>query len=154
MEDAAMNNTFLTLKLFGKRDILLARQRARQIARLLGYEPLEQSWIAASVFEMARSALQSQHKATLDFELKGNLLAIAVSCGKPPKSKKNPSRLFPLPNNPMSQDRHDLPWIARELDRLTPFNLFEEIQQQNLEILQLSNLLGRHHARASQGSAA
>jgi hypothetical protein len=154
-----MNHALLTLKVRTKRDVLRARQRARQIARLLGYEPVEQSWIAASVFDMARKAMT--HRAVLRIELQPDLLRISVqSCDH--ESRDFQSRdhegaiALPLPDgrsseNASSLDRHDLPWIIQQLNRITPVNLFEEFHQQNLEMLHLASLWRSQSEGAMQG---
>jgi hypothetical protein len=152
-DDAAMNDTILTLKVRGKRDVLRARQRVRQIARLLGYEPLEQSWIAACAFEMARNGARSGRGASLVIYLEGSLLRMVLSGSNLQISNYRPC-LFSLPNKPSTLDRYDLPWIVDQLNRFTPLNLFEEFQQQNHEILQLSTLLGRYHGRANRSESA
>jgi hypothetical protein len=61
---------------------------------------------------------------------------------------------FPLPSQPLTVDRNDLPWIIEELNRLTPLFLFEEFRQHNLEILHLSSLLGCRLDRGEKDSSA
>lgn len=46
----------LTVALIEEADIVAARQRARQIAELLGFEPQDQTRIATAVSEIARNA--------------------------------------------------------------------------------------------------
>src|SRR3954464_5485698 len=48
----------LTLEIRLEGDVLLARQRARQVAGLLGFPPLDQTRIATATSEIARNALQ------------------------------------------------------------------------------------------------
>ncbi len=148
-----MDDIILTLKVRGKRDVLKARQRVRQIAGLLGYEPLEQTWIAACAFAIARSGFQSGRGTSLVIYLKGNLLGIVLS-GSNSQAPRHRPCVFSLPNNPTTLDRYDLPWIIQQLNQITPVNLFEEFQQQNQEIMHLSTLLGRHHGRANRGESA
>ena len=50
------NSTLLTLELRLEHDVVLARQRARQIAALLGFDTQDQTRIATAVSEMARNA--------------------------------------------------------------------------------------------------
>ena len=154
-----MNHVLLTLKLRTKRDVVRARQRARQIAQLLGYEALEQNWIAASVFEMARNGLPI--RAVLRMQLQPDLLRIALTQSR--GSEKDGGRqrrvgtaqiVLRLPENTSSLDRHDLPWIIQQLNRITPLNLFEEFHQQNLEILHLATLLRSQAEGVSQDSSA
>src|ERR1700683_5582627 len=51
-----MAGTILTLAIACERDTVAARQRARQIARLLGFEPQDQTRISTAVSEIARNA--------------------------------------------------------------------------------------------------
>jgi signal transduction histidine kinase len=54
-----------------EQDVVLARQRARQIARLLGLDPLDQSRVATAVSELARNAYQYAGGGRVVFELVG-----------------------------------------------------------------------------------
>jgi signal transduction histidine kinase/CheY-like chemotaxis protein len=53
-----MNAPILTLEVLREHDVVLAHQRARQIAGLLGFDPPEQTRIATAVSEIARNAVQ------------------------------------------------------------------------------------------------
>jgi anti-sigma regulatory factor (Ser/Thr protein kinase) len=48
----------MNLELRTEADIVLARQRARQIAALLGFAQLDQARIATATSEIARNAIQ------------------------------------------------------------------------------------------------
>jgi anti-sigma regulatory factor (Ser/Thr protein kinase) len=48
----------VTVALRSERDVVTARQRARQIARLLGFQAQDQTRIAIAVSEIARNAVQ------------------------------------------------------------------------------------------------
>ncbi len=48
----------LTLELRYERDVVFARQRGRQIARLLGFDPQDQTRIATAISELARNAFE------------------------------------------------------------------------------------------------
>jgi hypothetical protein len=122
-----MNQSILTLPLRRKRDTLLARQRARQIARLLGFDAREQTTIATAVFEMARAAFGD----ALHFQVDRARLRISLArVGVGTQVEK------PLPDE-AAVAAEDLVWVAQELARCTPPNLFEEFRQQNLETLRL-----------------
>ena len=49
--------TLLTVELRYEHDVVLARQRARQLAGLFGFEPLDQTRIATAVSEVARNTI-------------------------------------------------------------------------------------------------
>lgn len=48
----------LTLELGYEHDVVLARQRGRQVARLLGFDPQDQTRIATAISELARNAFE------------------------------------------------------------------------------------------------
>jgi anti-sigma regulatory factor (Ser/Thr protein kinase) len=50
--------SILTADLRTEQDVVLARQRARQISALLGFDGLEQTRLATAVSEIARNAVQ------------------------------------------------------------------------------------------------
>ena len=62
-----MNLPLLNLEIRLEVDIVLARQRARQIAGLLGFPPLDQTRIATATSEIARNAVKYAGGARLEF---------------------------------------------------------------------------------------
>src|SRR5262247_4385140 len=64
-------------------DVVLARQRARQIAELLGFEVQNQTRIATAVSEIARNAFTYAGGGNVEFQLEGKtapqILLINVS---------------------------------------------------------------------------
>jgi hypothetical protein len=151
----------LTLKIRNRRDVLRARQRARQIAGLLGFELLEKTAIACAVFEIARRACRSMGGSAIRFQLDESTLAVfPVKCGhgradvdlhsswdsKPfhPAEPATDSMLRldrPQPSRALPLDRESLAFVAAELSRLTPFDVFEEIHQHNQELLDVCQQL-------------
>jgi signal transduction histidine kinase len=59
----------LTTELRTEHDVVLARQRARQVARLLGFDAQDQIRIATAVSEVARNAFQYAKGGRVMFEL-------------------------------------------------------------------------------------
>ncbi|MEP6687697.1 MAG: ATP-binding protein [Gemmatimonadales bacterium] len=59
----------LTTEIRSEQDVVLARQRARQIAGLLGIDAQDQTRIATAVSEIARNAYQYAGSGTVVFEL-------------------------------------------------------------------------------------
>ena len=53
-------------------DVVLARQRARQIAGLLGFDSQDQTRIATAVSEIARNAFRTRGGGTVEFALEGD----------------------------------------------------------------------------------
>lgn len=80
-----MATPLLSLKIRSKRDVLLARQRARQLAGLLGLGPFEKMQVAAAAFDTARWARQAMGRAVLRFESDDGVLRILAT---PPSGKE------------------------------------------------------------------
>ena len=64
-----MNRSLLRLELAHDRDIVTARQRARQVSALLGFDPQDQVRIATAVSELARNAIRHGGGGTIEFAL-------------------------------------------------------------------------------------
>jgi len=165
-----MSTTLLSLQLHRSRDVLQARQRARQIAGLLGFEGLEQTAISALVLSVSLEALLQHGSARLQVAVDNSQLEIRC---QPEDSSKlsfrkiqvgsrafvgplpqfypgmqaevDPERglrtlTFPLPEKPARVEDADLPWMVQELDRNTPLDPLEELSHWNQEMLQLTRL--------------
>ena len=66
-----MPGTILTLAIACERDTVAARQRARQIARLLGFEPQDQTRISTAVSEIARNAFNYAGGGRVEYSIEG-----------------------------------------------------------------------------------
>ncbi|HVR97091.1 MAG TPA: ATP-binding protein [Thermoanaerobaculia bacterium] len=66
-----MSEALLTVEIRQEPDVVLVRQRARQIARLLGFESQDQVRIATAVSEVARNVYQYAGKGRIEFLLEG-----------------------------------------------------------------------------------
>ncbi len=66
-----MNTTILTLEIRFEHDVVLARQRARQTAGLLGFDAQDQTRIATAVSEMARNAFVHAGGGKVEFLVEG-----------------------------------------------------------------------------------
>lgn len=64
-----MNSSLLRLDLAQDRDIVAARQRARQVSALLGFDSQDQVRIATAVSELARNAIRHAGGGTIEFML-------------------------------------------------------------------------------------
>lgn len=62
-----MNRSLLRLELTQDRDIVTARQRARQVSALLGFDPQDQVRIATAVSELARNAIRHGGGGSIEF---------------------------------------------------------------------------------------
>src|SRR5947209_14755145 len=78
-----MTIRLLTTALNVQSDVVGARQRARQVAELIGFDGREQTRIATSVSEIARNAFRYAGSGKVEFEVEGEtspqLLVIRVS---------------------------------------------------------------------------
>jgi signal transduction histidine kinase/DNA-binding response OmpR family regulator len=66
-----MPGTILTLAIACERDTVAARQRARQIARLLGFEAQDQTRISTAVSEIARNAFNYAGGGRVEYSIEG-----------------------------------------------------------------------------------
>lgn len=75
-----MHLPIFSAKLRRQRDVVLAWQRARQIAGFLGFEPRNRTLIAAAVFEIARKTYQLGGRGTIKFQLQDRILQVFPVC--------------------------------------------------------------------------
>ena len=66
-----MNRSLLTVAIRYEQDVVIARQRARQIAALLGFEGQDQTRIATAVSEIVRNAFRYANGGRVEFALEG-----------------------------------------------------------------------------------
>lgn len=78
-----MNNVILSMKLQQDQDVVPARQRARQVAALLGFDNQDQTRLATAVSEVVRETVQQCGGSRLEFRLEGSsapqLLCVCLS---------------------------------------------------------------------------
>jgi len=63
--------TILSLRIQNERDVVLARQRARQVAALVGFDVQDQTRIATAVSEIARNAFEYARNGKVEFRVEG-----------------------------------------------------------------------------------
>jgi signal transduction histidine kinase/CheY-like chemotaxis protein len=72
----------ITVSIGREQDVVAARQRARQVAELLGFDSQDQTRIATAVSEIARNAFRYAHGGRVEFSVEGEtapqLLTIVV----------------------------------------------------------------------------
>jgi signal transduction histidine kinase len=71
-----MNRSLLRIELLQDRDIVVARQRARQVSALLGFDSQDQVRIATAVSELARNAMRHGGGGAIEFKLDAGVKAI------------------------------------------------------------------------------
>jgi hypothetical protein len=140
-----------------KRDVLIVRQRARQIAHLLQYSPLEQACIAAGVFVIADQARGAFSAPEICFRLEdGQLVAFArPTDGSLAKTDTPLLKLAkPLPEAAKKQSLEDLGWLIARIADQTPRDLYGEVRKQNEDVLQLLHLLAHPESRGESSFSA
>jgi hypothetical protein len=145
-----MHTTLLLLEIRRRRDALGARRHARQVAGLLGFDQREQTCVAALVFEMACRQLKETGALRLRFEIdQGRLLVFPA--GAPGEGASAPLRVEkPLPAREPPVAPEDITCALRALNELAPGGVFEEVQRQNQEVLQLLVELQACQARLAE----
>lgn len=77
-----MSNPMLSMKLQQEQDVVSARQRARQVAALLGFDTHDQTRLATAVSEVVRETMRHVGSGSVDFTLEGKtapqLLVVSV----------------------------------------------------------------------------
>ena len=142
---------FLAFSVCRKRDVIRARNRARQIASLLRYSPHEQACIAAGTFAIACQALVTLGRRELCFQIESRqlqvyirepvfgdeaLLGIANRTAAFAAVSDPTLRLVkPLPEDAQLGEA-DLGWLVQHTDEPCE-PLFDEIIRQNQEVLGL-----------------
>ncbi|MEZ4728105.1 MAG: response regulator [Caldilineaceae bacterium] len=66
-----MNNTILSIKLHQEQDVVQARQQARQVAALLGFDNQDQTRLATAVSEVVRETMRQGDHGKVVFQLEG-----------------------------------------------------------------------------------
>jgi hypothetical protein len=141
-----MHTHLLLIQIRCKRDALLARRQARQVASLLGFNPAEQACTAALVFELATQALTQAASVRLRFAVAQDRLLVCPEGDGPALRVEKP-----LPPRDPAVPAEDLSFVVRELAKRTAVNLFEEVQKQNQELLR--TLLELRDCRAQLAEA-
>jgi hypothetical protein len=141
-----MEKLLLALKLGRKRDVIEARQRARQVAGLLGFDARDQACIAAGVFALARQVYRRQAGITLFFQVKHRVFHVFFGKGHGTVTDA-PCIEKPLPGKPFFAEA-DIKWMVRQLVRRPAPTVFEEIEKLNQELLQALLDEGRGRVRA------
>jgi hypothetical protein len=159
---------FLTLRLRGKKDTIMARQRARRVASLLHFGPHEQACIAAGTFVIACQALVYFRKARICFQIENNYLQVFATEAEPQLIGANPAAdrmtgLFvdsdtkglyrlnkPLPSRDGVAEEPDLGWLMSAVEATIPGTLFDELVRQNQEILALLHELRLYHGTGKE----
>lgn len=132
-----------------KRDFLTLRQKARQIAHLLHFPPLQEACVAAGVFAIAAQARETLGECEICFQLEQQHLTVQAralaSAGEAARPADSPRPLLklskPLPDAARNFCAEDLGWLIARINDKTPADTFAEMCKQNQEVLLLLHLL-------------
>ncbi|HMF18920.1 MAG TPA: hypothetical protein VKE98_17060 [Gemmataceae bacterium] len=127
-----MKQFLLSVCVRGKKDLVLLRQRTRQLAALLGCDGTDQTILAATVFDLACQRHQRRPRATWSFWVADRRLRIAPDVWH---SGPNLHIVKRLPERAILGDA-DIQWVIKEMGRLAPVKVFEEMQKLNQDLLQ------------------
>lgn len=94
--------TIITIEIRFEQDVVMSRQRARQIAELLGFDTHDRTRIATAVSEIARNAFQYAKGGKIEFLLARESLSLEIS-----KEQKKSSRSLHI-NNSFSESRRSV----------------------------------------------
>ncbi len=137
-----MSTSFFRIEMRRKRDVIIARQCARHIAHMLGYEPADVTAIAATVFALARNCLAQAGRVTLHFHVRRNVLQVVPEVPEAASIPLEASSLWsgwrlekPLPQHEAALSIEDLAWSLQTMSEFVSNNLFEEVEQQNDDLL-------------------
>jgi signal transduction histidine kinase/CheY-like chemotaxis protein len=186
-----MNRAILSVEVRLEHDVVLARQRARQVAGLLGFEAQDQTRIATAVSEIARNAFQYAGGGKVEFLVQeGSPPAFLVRIHDQGPGIKDLKSILDgryrsptgmglgivgvrrlmdsfqidstpgggttvvigknLSKQPAAVKGEGLARVTEELARRGPQNPFEEVQQQNQDLLQTLEELGRQKEALAQ----
>jgi hypothetical protein len=141
-----MDTVLLALRLGRKRDVIEARQRARQVAGLLGFDSRDQACIAAGVFALACQAYRQKAHLTLFFRLRNGVLHVFF--GKRNGGASNlPGIEKRLPEKTFFAEA-DIKWMVGQVVRRPAPSLFEEMEKLNQDLLEALVESGRDRGRS------
>ena len=136
-----MDQILFSLPVRNKRDAMIARQRTRQLAGLLGFDVQEQASLAAEVFAAAWQILSLHAPVRFSFLLESGMLQVAAQAPKQchGDSASGPGRQVVLLERGLPARAkvsiEDLHWAVDKLDQITPAHMYEEVYRLNQELL-------------------
>src|SRR5262245_55507528 len=126
-----MKAPILTLPLRTRRHLITARQRARQIAKLLGFGPYDQPFAAVAVFETGQQAIRHLKRCDLHFTMEDRTSRVYPSVRRRPingvddvtisrhinsfEEKLDLHLCRPLPADASPPTSEELAWLLEEV---------------------------------------
>jgi hypothetical protein len=156
------SSPFWLFRVREKRDFLALRQKARQIAHLLHFPPLEEACVAAGVFAIAAQARETLGECEICFQLEQHQLTVqaraVAAADANAKTSDGPRPLLklakPLPEAARHFSAEDLGFLIARINDNTPAEPYAELCKQNQEVLLLLHLLQTQHQAPAKPSAA
>ena len=146
-----------TFPLRVKRDVLVVRQRARQVAHLLRFSPFDQACIAAGVFMIADQARRAYSVSEIRFAIEEKHLIVCARPTEESVARGDASLLKlakPLPESAQKESPGDLGWLISRIIDQTPRDLYGEMVKQNQDVLQMLHLLQHPESRGESSFSA
>jgi hypothetical protein len=129
----------LNLPLRSRRHLLLIRQRARQIAAMLQFQPQDQMCIAAGAFTVAVRALRRYGPGCLCIQIDKESLQVFPKAHRQDSAALRLVKRLPALAPDIAVE--DMGWLLEQLNRQTSNRVFDEIERQNQEMLSLLHAL-------------
>lgn len=131
------NHLLVRVPLQNCRDLLLARQRARQIAQLLRFPAHDVSAIAAGVFLVANSACLALKRCELCISVGDGQLLITAEAkrGQGKTAPLTMTRALPRTESSLAID--DIAFVLGQMDKLAPPKPRDELARMQQELLGL-----------------
>ncbi|MDX2230003.1 MAG: ATP-binding protein [Leptolyngbyaceae cyanobacterium bins.349] len=185
-----MSIPLLTVEIRYEQDVVLARQRSRQLTERLGFDTREQAWVATAVSEIARNTFQYGGGGRVEFGLEESPPQLVVTVRDQGRGIANLQDILAgrytsptgmglgitgarrlmdafeihslanqgttvvmgkfLPRRTAPPLARDLRQLADEMAERSPQNPYEEIQQQNQELLRTLEELRKREDELSQ----
>jgi hypothetical protein len=133
-----MARLLYTLPVRGIRDLLLLRQRTRQIAGLLGFDSPAQARVTAQAFALACPPDRPFSRCNITFALSRSMLIVRVTGPRAPRALAQgagQALAFALPSTGPKLAGEDIGWAMRELAKITPLDAIAELQRLNGDVL-------------------
>lgn len=141
-----MTSPFFRVSIRHNRDLLLVRQKARQLSHLLQFDPNEEACIAAGTFAVGLQAKAHLCECEICFSIENRQLFVharsknsenLASSAVANADKQVLKLRKPIPEHTILPSLDDLAWMLGQVDQQSPPRLFEEVVRQNQEILML-----------------
>lgn len=150
-----MTKPFWSFEVRERRELVILRQKARQIAHLLHFPPFGEACVAAGAFAAAAHARERHPAIRVDVALDQRRLVIAPHPAD--GTAFTPGSLLklerPLPEAARAFDPDDLGWLIACINDHTRNDVYGEVCRQNQEVLELLHLVA-HPAHVAPPHAA